>query len=39
MDMTLLIVDDEENILNRIEKYIRNNMTCFSEIYTAQNGE
>lgn len=39
MDMTLLIVDDEENILRRIEKYIRNNMTCFSEIYTAQNGE
>ena len=38
MDMTLLIVDDEENILSRIEKYIRNNMTCFSEIYTAQNG-
>lgn len=39
MERTLLIVDDEENILSRIEKYIRNNMTCFSEIYTAQNGQ
>lgn len=39
METTLLIVDDEENILSRIEKYIRNNMSCFSEIYTALNGQ
>lgn len=34
----LLIVDDEENILNRMSKYIRKNMDCFSEIYTAKSG-
>lgn len=34
----LLIVDDEENILHRMEKYIRQNMNCFSEIYTAKSG-
>lgn len=39
MEATLLIVDDEENILCRIEKYIRKNMSCFSEIYTAQDGQ
>lgn len=38
-DVKLLIVDDEENILNRMEKYIRQNMTCFSEIYTAKSGQ
>ena len=37
-DVRLLIVDDEENILNRMEKYIRQNMNCFSEIYTAKSG-
>lgn len=38
-EIRLLIVDDEENILVRIEKYIRKNMKCFSEIYTARSGE
>lgn len=38
-DVKLLIVDDEENILNRMEKYIRQNMKCFSEIYTARSGQ
>ncbi|MDD3797447.1 MAG: response regulator [Lachnospiraceae bacterium] len=35
----LLIVDDEENILNRMAKYILNNMNCFSAVYTAKSGE
>lgn len=35
----LLIVDDEENILNRMSKYIQNNMDCFSNIYTAKSGQ
>lgn len=34
----LLIADDEENILNRMSKYIQNHMDCFSNIYTASNG-
>lgn len=34
----LLIVDDEENILNRMAKYIGNHMDCFSNIYTAKSG-
>ncbi len=34
----LLIADDEENILNRMSKYIQNHMDCFSHIYTASNG-
>lgn len=34
----LLIVDDEENILNRMTKYIANHMDCFSHIYTAKSG-
>ena len=34
----LLIADDEENILNRMSKYIKNHMDCFSHIYTAKSG-
>lgn len=34
----LLIADDEENILNRMSKYIQNHMDCFSHIYTAKSG-
>lgn len=35
----LLIADDEENILNRMSKYIQTHMDCFSNIYTASNGQ
>lgn len=38
-NISLLIVDDEENTLTHMEKYIRKRMTCFSEIYTARNGQ
>lgn len=36
---SLLLADDEENILNGIKKYIRKNTAIFREIYCACNGQ
>lgn len=38
-DVKLLIAEDEDNIRNSIEKYIRNHTTYISEIYTASDGQ
>ena len=36
---SLLIADDEENILNSMERYIRSHSECFRRIYCAHDGQ
>jgi two-component system response regulator YesN len=36
---SLLLADDEENILQGMTAYIQKNTNCFSKIYCAQNGQ
>ena len=38
-EIKLLIADDEENVRNSLEKYIRNNISHISHVFVADNGQ